>query len=274
MITAGKSSIFLLADLEIMKISNKGRVTQALDIKQHSGYKLLVSAQEEYMLSGNYEIFNLEKPNLKPELLNIPGIGPSLEPDIGNEVISFRRNLASWFFDTSILKVWSLVDTKLINQKEITGHFGQHKILEEDQSIITYTVGNTLRFWDYKNNTILKQKIEYNDSIHLEKSYDQTWIFSEGKMYNISWQNNEAHAVLVNDKNVKLTSKANFSADGKYALLDESPNSEKKLVLYEIKDNKFKKLFDINEPTTSYSLNPTKRELAIYNDKKLKIYSF
>jgi len=226
------------------------------------------------MLSGRYEISNLHQLTKPTSWLDIEAFGPSLEFEIGDEILTFRRDVAAWFFDTSMLKAWSLANAKLINKTEVNGDITSHKILNEEKSIIAYAVGSTLRFWDYKNNKILKQKIEYDDSIYLKKSYDQTWLFSEGKMYNVSWRDNKAHAVLVNDNNVGFTSRANFSADEKYALLDESPNAEQKLVLYEIKANKFTKLFDINEPATSYSLNPTKRELAIYNNKKLKIYSF
>ncbi|MBU2971223.1 hypothetical protein KO527_17910 [Pseudoalteromonas sp. C2R02] len=271
---SGQDSIYFFAGNTLTTLSNQGEISLLEQVKFPTSYGLHVNPSEQYILSGSYEISNLLQLT-KPTLwLDIEAFGPSLEFEIGDEILTFRRDVASWFFDTSMLKAWSLANANLINKTEVNGDITSHKILNEEKSIITYTVGNTLRFWDYKNNKILKQKIEYNDSIYLEKFYDQTWLFSEGKMYNISWQDNKAHAVLVNDKGVKLTSKANFSADGKYALLDESPNAEKKLVLYEIKENKFTKLFDINEPTTSYSLNPTKRELAIYNDKKLKIYSF
>jgi len=271
---SGQKSIYFFTGDTLTTLSNQGMISQLEQVEFPISYGLHVNPAEQYMLSGNREVYNFEQPSLPPVWLGVRSLDPSNKFEIGDEILTFRRDVAAWFFDTSMLKAWSLANAKLINKTEVNGDITSHKILNEDQSIIAYTVGNTLRFWNYKNNKILKQEIEYDDSIYLEKFYDQSWLFSEGKMYNVSWQDNKAHVVLVNDKDVKLTSKANFSADGKYALLDESPDAEKKLVLYEIKENKFTKLFDINEPTTSYSLNPTKRELAIYDDKKLKIYSF
>jgi len=271
---SGQKSIYFFAGDKLTTLSNQGEIFQLEQVEFPISYGLHVNPSEQYMLSGRYEISNLHQLTKPTSWLDIEAFGPSLEFEIGDEILTFRRDVAAWFFDTSMLKAWSLANAKLINKTEVNGDITSHKILNEEKSIIAYAVGSTLRFWDYKNNKILKQKIEYDDSIYLKKSYDQTWLFSKGKMYNVSWRDNKAHALLVNDNNVGFTSRANFSANGKYALLDESPNEEQKLVLYEIKENKFTKLFDINEPATSYSLNPTKRELAIYNDKKLKIYSF
>ena len=77
------------------------------------------------------------------------------------------------------------------------------------------------------------------------------------------------------DELVNRLGRSNFSKSGRYALLEERWGDELSLKLYDLKDQPVE-ITTLPNSEVQFTLNPVKREIAIYDykDDTLRAYAF
>ena len=274
-------ALYFLAGSQLYKLLDNGELLSINQAEPALGYDLDVSRSGHYVLSGNYELLRINSLDAAARMLNVSGVHPSDDFTMGYEVLSMQRELSTWLSDKTLLRAWKLADAQTINDIEVRGKVRTHIILNEAESIIAYIVGDTVRFWNYKTNTLLKQQLEFGNDISLGKWNNKVWLLSGKTLYRLVWDGNSATAQEVYQSNadevIDPLSRHNFSSDGKYAVLTERKGEAFDTALYQQdRDRQFVKLSELTFGPGRLSLHPTKRELAYfsYDDNTLRIYSF